>query len=130
MAVNEVDNTGVIVWTVGPGERQGRREVGVVVRRCRCSAHTGNEVSTCVGGVVKRSWWSCVHFGFVEAVWFLWDCLWASGGLPEDFRWPVNTSLRRGVLEAQDGVVVGVVWPLPSGLASGPLRTLNEHFRL
>ena len=42
------------------------------------------------------------------------------------FRWPVNTSLRRGVLEAQDGVVVGVVWPLPSG----PLRTLNEHFRL
>ena len=82
MAVNEVDNTGVIVWTVGPGERQGRREVGVVVRRCCCSAHTGNEVSTCVGGVVKRSRWSCVHFGFVEAVWFLWDCLWASGGLP------------------------------------------------
>ena len=38
--------------------------------------------------------------------------------------------LRRGVLEAQDGVVVGVVWPFPSGLASGPLRTLNEHFRL
>ena len=32
MAVNEVDYTGVIVWTVGPGE-----------------------VSTCVGGVVKRS---------------------------------------------------------------------------
>ena len=63
-----------------PGERQGRREVGVVVRRCCCSAHTGNEVSTCVGGVVKRSWWSCVHFGFVEAVWFLWDFLWASGG--------------------------------------------------
>ena len=55
MAVNEVDNTGVIVWTVGPGERQGRREVGVVVRRCCCSAHTGNEVSTCVGGVVKWS---------------------------------------------------------------------------
>ena len=50
-----MDNTSVIVWTVGPGERQGRREVGVVVRRCCCSAHTGNEVSTCVGGVVKRS---------------------------------------------------------------------------
>ena len=47
-------------------------------------------------------------------------------GFPEDFRWPVNTSLRMGVLEARDGVVVGVVWPL----ASGPLRTLNEHFQL
>ena len=55
MAVNEVDYTGVIVWTVGPGERQRRREVGLVVRRCCCSAHTGNEVSTCVGSVVKRS---------------------------------------------------------------------------
>ena len=77
MAVNEVDYTGVIVWTMGSGERQRRREVGVVVRRCCYSAHTGNEVSTCVGSVVKRS---CVHFGFVEAVWLLWDCLWASGG--------------------------------------------------
>ena len=52
---HEVDYTDVIVWTVGPGERQRRREVGMVVRRCGCSAHTGNEVSTCVGGVVKRS---------------------------------------------------------------------------
>ena len=51
MAVNKVDYTGV---TMGPGERQRRHEVGVVVRRCCCSAHTGNEVSTCVGGVVKR----------------------------------------------------------------------------
>ena len=48
-------------------------------------------------------------------------------GLPEDFRCPVNTSIRMGVLEVQDGVVVGVVWSLPSGLASGPLRTLNER---
>ena len=51
-------------------------------------------------------------------------------GLFVGFRWPVNTSLRMGVLEAQDGVVVGVVWPLSSDLASGPLRTLNEHFRV
>ena len=43
-------------------------------------------------------------------------------GLPVDFQWPVNTRLRMGVLEAQDGVVVGVVWPLPSSLASDPLR--------
>ena len=43
------------------------------------------------------------------------------------FRWPVNTILRMGVLEAQDGVVVGVVWPLPSGLASCLMRILIEH---
>ena len=47
-----------------------------------------------------------MHFGFVEAVWFLWDYLWASG-------------------EAQDGVAMGVVCPLPSGLASDPLTILN-----
>ncbi len=23
-----------------------------------------------------------MHFGSVKAVWFLWDCLWASDGLP------------------------------------------------
>ena len=37
---------------------------------------------------------------------------------------------RMVVLEAQGGAVLGVVWPLPSGSASGPLRILNEHFRL
>ena len=81
MAVNEADYTSVIVRTVGPEERQRRCEVGVVVRRWCCSAHTGNEVSSC--GAV---WWNSrdgiVYFGFVKAVWFLWDCLWASGGLP------------------------------------------------
>ena len=76
MAVNEADHS-VIVWTVGPEERQQRCEVGVVVRRWCCSAHTGNEVSSCVSGVVEHL---CVHFGFVEVVWFMWDCLWASGG--------------------------------------------------
>ena len=59
-----------------------------------------------------------MHFGFVEAVWFLWDCLWASGGLPV----ASQHLIKNGVLEAQGGVVVGVVWSLPSGLASGPLR--------
>ena len=34
-----------------------------------------------------------------------------------DFRWPGNTSLEIGVLEAQDDAVVGVVRLLPSGLA-------------
>ena len=56
-----------------------------------------------------------MHFGFVVAVWFLWDCLWASGGLPMASQHFI-----------QDGVVVGVVWPLPSGLASSHLRTLNN----
>ena len=50
-------------------------------------------------------------------------------GLPVDIQWPVSTRLRMVVLEAQGGAVLGVVWPLPSGSASGPLRTLNEHFR-
>ena len=55
MAVNEADYTSVIVRTVGPEKRQRRYEVGVVVRRWCCSAHTGNEVSSCVGGVVEQS---------------------------------------------------------------------------
>ena len=54
----------------------------------------------------------CTLWGFEEAVWLLWDCLWSSGGLP------------------QGDVVLDMVWPLPSGLASGPLRILNEHFWL
>ena len=55
MAVNEADYTSVIVWTVGLEERQRRCEVSIVVSRWFCSAHTGNEVSSCVGGVVERS---------------------------------------------------------------------------
>ena len=51
-------------------------------------------------------------------------------GLFVSFRWPVNTWLRVGVLEAQDGGAVGVAWPFPSGIASGPLRAFIEHFRL
>ena len=41
-------------------------------------------------------------------------------GLPLDFRWPVNSRLRMGVLEAQGGAAVGVAWLFPSGLASSP----------
>ena len=41
-------------------------------------------------------------------------------GLLEDFWWPVNTQLRMGVLEVQDGAAVGVAWSFPSGLAFGP----------
>ena len=48
---NEAAYTGVIVRQE---ERQGRCEVGVVVRRWCCSAYTGNEVSSCVGGVAEQ----------------------------------------------------------------------------
>ena len=51
-------------------------------------------------------------------------------GLFVGFRWPVNSLLEMGVLEAQDDAVVNVVRLLPSGLVSGPLRILTEHFRL
>ena len=46
-----------------------------------------------------------------------------------NFWWPISTLLEMGVLEAQDGAVVGVFRLLPSGLASGPLRILNNHFQ-
>ena len=37
---------------------------------CCYSAHTGNEVSSCVGGVAASV---CVCFGLEEAVCFNWD---------------------------------------------------------
>ena len=46
-------------WTLLAAKLRGRRrgcEVGVVARRMCCPAHTGNEVSCCVDGVVK---WPC-----------------------------------------------------------------------
>ena len=47
-------------------------------------------------------------------------------GLPVDFRWAVNTWLRIGAPEAYGGAYVGVVWPIPSGPASGPLWCCNR----
>ena len=43
--------------------------------------------------------------------------------------WSVILSLRMGILEEQDGVVLGVSWTLPSGQASSHLSTSNEHFQ-
>ena len=36
-----------------------------------------------------------------------------------DFQWSVKFTLRIGILEEQGGVILGMSWPLPSGLASG-----------
>ena len=44
-----------------------------------------------------------------------------------DFLQAVKFSLRIGILEEQDGVLLGVFWPLPSGLASG---ASSEHLQL
>ena len=52
-----------------------------------------------------------MHFGHVETVWFLFA----------GFRWSCDMWLVMCVPEAQDGGVVGVVWPVPAGL-------LNKHF--
>ena len=73
-----------------------------------------------VGNVVD------VIVGVVQAVLHYWHCLWTSGGL----LMVGQNILRMGLLEEQDGSVVGVFWPLTSGQASSPLSILNAHFRL
>ena len=56
-------------------------------------------------------WWNVIDvIGVDQAVLYYWHCLWTSGG-----RWKF--------LGEQDGAVVGVFLPLPSGV-------LNAHFRL
>ena len=89
----------------------------MVLRWC-CSAHTGNEVSSCVGSVAEGP-----VVCFVGAVCF---CGIACG-LPVASQCFVGM----GVLEAQDDAVVGVVRLLPSGLASGRLNTstFSRHIR-
>ena len=39
-------------------------------------------------------------------------------------------SLGISIVAEQDSAFVGVSWPLPSSLASGPLNILNAQFRL
>ena len=67
----------------------------------------------------------CVSYSVVEVVIVVLvalfvDFWWASGG----------QSLRMSVLEEHGGAVVGVSWPLLSGLASGPLGIFIAHFWL
>ena len=84
-----------------------------MVITCCYPTHTGNEVSLC--GWCGRTALKCL-FWLEEAVLIGIDC-----GLLV-----ASQHLRMVVLEAPGGAVLGVAWPLPSG----PLRILNEHFRL
>ena len=70
MSVNEALYGGAIE---GPVRLDGSRrwfEADVVSMTCCYSAHTGNEVSSCVGGVAERPPSVCVCFGLEEAVCF------------------------------------------------------------
>ena len=71
MAVNEAEHTTGIVSKVRREETLQRCEVGVTVVSWCCHTHTGNEVSSCVGGKAAKS--GCT----LDAVRFKWDC-----GLP------------------------------------------------
>ena len=53
-------------------------------------------------------WWnSCDGVVCILALWKLCGFCGIACGLPVDFQWPVDISLRMGVLEALDGNVVG-----------------------
>ena len=45
-----------------------------------CSAPHRKQGELLHGQCNRTAMRSCVHFGHVEAVWFLWDCLRASSG--------------------------------------------------
>ena len=87
------------------------------VKGWACSTHAGSGLCGSGRGVVECHRHPCVPFGVDQAVLYYWHCLWTSGG-----RWKF--------LGEQDGAVVGVFLPLPSGPASSPLSVLNAHFRL
>ena len=57
-----VRSRGLYGWT------EADDNLNVVAMTCCYSAHTGNEVSSCVGGVAERPPSVCVCFGLEEAV--------------------------------------------------------------
>ena len=93
--------------------------MGVVLWRMCCPAHTVNEVSCGVGGVVQWPCGMCVQWGLVGSVYYLWDWLQAS-----------SSQSTPGFPEELDGACVGVVLLLASGPASQPIVVLYEDFRL
>ena len=62
--------------------------MNVTMRRLCCPTHTGSEVGSCEGSVVEGPLSRCVHFGLVDAVFFV--------GLIVGFRWPVDTLIENG----------------------------------
>ena len=91
--------------------------MGVVLWIMCCPAHTVNEVSCGVGGVVQ---WPCGMCGLVGSVCYLWDCLQASS----------SQSTPGFSEELDDRACVGVFLLLASGPASQPIVVLYEDFRL
>ena len=106
MSVNEALYVGMI-----EGDRTARRKWTMVWSGCGFDdvllpCPHGNEVRSCVGGVVEQPWSVCVHFGPGKLCVLIGiDC-----GLPVNIRWPVGTWLRM--------VVLFWAWPglfLPAG---------------
>ena len=73
VSVNEALYAGAMEGTVRLDGSRRWFEADVVAMTCCYSAHTGNEVSSCVGGVAERPPSVCVCFGLEEAVCFNWD---------------------------------------------------------
>ena len=91
------------------------------VWRWTYSTHAGSE---CV--VVVGVWWNVIDVIVCLLVLTRPCCtIDTVCGLLVGFQWLVQISWRMGLLEEQEGAVVGVFWLLPSGSASSPLSTLN-----
>ena len=54
--------------------------------------------------VVVGVWWNVIDV-------IVWHAIGIVCGLLVGFQWSITISWRMGVLEEQDGVVVGVFWP-------------------
>ena len=134
LAINEAENTSGMVWLPGREEGQQQWEGCKFLRRWSCFTQAGSEVSShvCGCGRIFVNIWSTFWYSA-----FSWGLFWTSSELLVARIW-----LSKVVLEAQNGAGVGVVWPLPSGLASGILlgalllalaatplghKQLNEH---
>ena len=61
--------------------------------------------------VVVGVWWNVIDCAF----WCLPGTIGIVCGLPVGFQWSVKISWQMGLLEEQDGTVVGVFWLLLSG---------------
>ena len=102
-SVNEVADPGGMVWLE---ERLSVCKRLLIVWRWICSTHIGSGLCGC-GGMSSTS---------LCAFW-CWPGCAVLLALFVGFQWLVKISWRMGLLEEQNGTVVGVFWPLPP---SGP----------